>query len=384
MVNGRLATVVAAVVVSMTFLAGCASSSGGGPASSTSAGTSGGGAVQTQAKAKVAEYEKGPASYPGPTEPIMPGTGNAEVLACGNVAPVCQQQSAAAVDALRQMGWNSPPAVDGQLSPQVQGAFMDRAVQNHLDAVILIAVDVNTIKASVERAVGAGVIIMCTQCMSGPQWAGKVYDVTADFHGQGEIAAWKVVADKGEHAKVFGTVDTQFTAAVQKSNGLKDGITANCPACAVQVLPFLTANVAKPGPPEFTAFLASHPNGTVDYVVPHFDGLSTLITTTTHNAGRKDFLIGGMDGSPDGLNKLATANPPMAFDIAEPFTYEEWCAADLIARIKAKAPLWTGYDRMPSTLIDSTNSQRFLSQKPDSFPAPADYQATLLKYWGKS
>ena len=390
MVNRRFTVLAAAVAAATMVLAGCSSSSSSSGGSSTSsvsasaAAAGGSSSIQTEAKAKVAQYENLSVTYPGPTTPVNPGTGKAQVLSCGNTAPVCEQQSAYAVAALKAMGWSVPPATDGQTSPQVESAFMYRAIQQKDNAVILVAVNVNTIAASVQAAAAAGMTIMCTQCLSGPQWAGKVYDVTADFHAQGEIEAWKVIADKGDHAKVFGTTDPQFSSAVAKADGLKDGITADCPTCTITIMPFPSGTAAEPGPPEFTAFLASHPPGTVDYYVPHFDGLSVPIATTMQNAGRTDFLIGGTDGSTAGLNKLATADPPMAFDVVEAFTYEEWCAADLIARIKAKAPLWSGYSTMPSTLLDSTNIKHFLAMFPDESPAPAGYQAKFEKLWGKS
>ena len=390
MTNRRFAALAAAAAATTLVLVGCSSSGSSTGAGSTSTSTSStaaagsGSSVQTEAKAKVAQYENLKVTYPGPTTPVNPGTGKAEVLSCGNTAPVCEEQSADAVAALKAMGWTVPPATDGQTSPQVESAFMARAVQHKDNAVILIAVNVNTITASVQAAAAAGMTIMCTQCLSGPQWAGKVYDVTVDFHAQGEIEAWKVIADKGDHAKVFGTTDPQFSSAAAKAQGLKDGITADCPTCSITITPFPSSTAAEPGPPEFTAFLAAHPPGTVDYYVPHFDGLSVPIATTMKNAGRTDFLIGGTDGSTAGLNKLATADPPMAFDVVEPFTYEEWCAADLIARIKAKAPLWSGYGTMPSTLLDSTNIKQFLAEFPDESPAPAGYQANFEKLWGKS
>lgn len=385
-----LVALVAAFAAGAVVLAGCSSGSSGasqGPStpaasSSSSASSAGGSDLQTQAKAKVAGYEAFSKTYPGPTTPVNPGTGKAEVLSCG--AGACVEQSAVAVTALRKLGWTVPPYTDGQFSPAVESAFMNRAVQHRDDAVILVAVDVNTIQASVQAAVSAGMIIMCTQCQSGSQWAGKVYDVTVNFHDQGEVEAWKVIADKGDKAKVFGTQDPQFSQSVAKGQGLKDGITSDCPTCTVEISTFPSGTASQAGPPEFTAFLASHPVGTVDYYVPHFDGLSVPVVKTTQNAGRTDFLIGGTDGSDGGINTLATSNPPMAFDVVEPFTYEEWCAADLIARIKTKASVWTGYDAMPSTLVDSSNITQFLATYPDKSPTPADYQANFLKLWGKS
>jgi ABC-type sugar transport system substrate-binding protein len=391
MISRRLAAALAAVAATSVVLAGCSSSSGGSSKSSSaassnsSASSSGGSSLQDQAKAKAIQYEAGPSTYPGPgpTDTVNPGTGKAAVLVCGNAAPVCASQGAIAVDALTKMGWTVGSPVDGQFSPQVEGAFMDRAVQQKLDAVILVAPDVNTFAAQTEAAAAAGVKILCVQCLSGAKWKDKVWDVTSDFYAQGQMAAWKQIADKGDHAKVFAFGDKQFSSSMSKAHGVVDGIHQDCPSCTADLLAFTAADASKPGPPSFTAFLASHPVGTVDYFQPHYDGLAVTVTKTTQNAGRTDFLIGATDGDPAALKVMATSNPPFAFDIAEPFSYEEWVAADIIARLKAGSTLYTGYDKMPSTLIDSTNVKKFLAQA-DAFPAPADYQAKFLKLWGKA
>src|SRR5579863_9889565 len=160
MANRRFTALAAALAAATLVLVGCSSSSSGDSSTSstsTSSTAAGGGSssIQAEAKAKVAQYENLAASYPGPTTPVNPGTGKAEVLSCGNTAPVCEQQSALAVTALKAMGWSAPPATDGQTSPQVESAFMYRAIQHKDNAVILIAVNVNTIAASVQAAAAA-------------------------------------------------------------------------------------------------------------------------------------------------------------------------------------------------------------------------------------
>ena len=384
MIRRRVAALLAAATVSVVVLAGCTTGppeqSGGTPGASNAAAPS---ALQEQAKTKVAEMEAGPSKYPGPAEAFDPGAGRAGVLVCANAFPVCAAQGVIAADALTKMGWQVDAPVDGQFSPQVEGAFMDRAAQQKLDAVILVAPDVNTFAAQTEAAAAAGVKIIWVQCLSGERWKGKVWDVTSDFYAQGQMASWKIIADKGDKAKVFAFGDKQFSSSMSKANGVVDGVRQNCPTCTSDLLPYTAADTSKPGPPSFSAFLASHSEGTVDYVVPHYDGLAVTMTKTTQNAGRTDFLIGSTDGDPAALKVMATTNPPFAFDVAEPFSYEEWVAADIAGRLKAGKPIYEGYDKMPSTLIDSVNVDKFLAQ-PDPFPAPANYQATFLKYWSKS
>ena len=95
MTNRRFAALAAAAAATTLVLVGCSSSGSSSGAGSTSTSTSStaaagsGSSVQTEAKAKVAQYENLKVTYPGPTTPVNPGTGKAEVLSCGNTAPVC-------------------------------------------------------------------------------------------------------------------------------------------------------------------------------------------------------------------------------------------------------------------------------------------------------
>jgi hypothetical protein len=73
----------------------------------------------------------------------------------------------------------------------------------------------------------------------------------------------------------------------------------------------------------------------------------------------------------------------MDFIVAEPYNYAAWASADLLGRIKAGVPLWEGYDKIDSTLIDSSNVQKYLDQEPDHFPGPPDYRAKLTALWQK-
>lgn len=119
MVNRRLAALAAAVAATTMVLAGCSSSSSSGGTSTSSTSTSstaanGSSSIQTEAKAKAAQYENLSVTYPGPTTPVNPGTGKAEVLSCGNTAPVCEEQSAHAVAALKAMGWSAPRPPTGR------------------------------------------------------------------------------------------------------------------------------------------------------------------------------------------------------------------------------------------------------------------------------
>ncbi|WP_182481521.1 sugar ABC transporter substrate-binding protein [Nocardioides immobilis] len=379
MTNRRIAAAAASFAALSAVLAGC----GLGTAGDDSEGGSSGevSELQETAQERVEELRQGPATYPGPTEPFDVVLGKAVVIQCGSGAPICKEGGDEAVAALEAMGWETGPAVDQQFSPQVGSAAIDRAVADGVDGIIIIGSDVNPLKAAVNRALDADIAVLCATCASGPEWAGKVYDVTVNFYDQGVAAAWKVISEAGDDAKVHGFRDLAFLSATTRQVGLVETIEQECPDCEIEMEDFSAPEIAKPGPPQFSALLASNPQGTLDYVVGHYDGFAVAAAKTEKNAGRTDIKIGGYDGYTNGLEELASNNPPMDFIVAEAYNYHAWAAVDLLGRIKAGAPLWEDYDNMQSTLIDSTNVQQYLDQEPDHFPGPPNYRENLTELW---
>jgi ABC-type sugar transport system substrate-binding protein len=397
MAFGRFASAAAGLIAAALVVSACgggsssssssaAPDSGAAATSSAAAPAEAGSSLKEMAAAKVAEFAAGPASYPGPTDAFDPGTGKAAVMACGFAAPVCAEQAQFAVEALTAMGWEAGQPFDGEFSPLVQAGFIDRAVQDGLDGVVLVSVDVNTIKASIDRAIKAGLIITCTMCTSGPDYAGKVIDVVVDWDIQGQMAAWAILAENGEESKVVSFSDAAFAPPPLRAAGLEKALAENCATCTYELVQFATGSISKPGPPEFTAVMAQRAVGDITNVVAHYDGLGMAIAKTVVQAGREDISVGGYDGSPDAIAALMSDNPPYAFSVAEPYTYAEWAAADLMARTKAGLPLWADFDNLPSTLIIRANAQKYLDglPAPSTMPAPeGDWQGAFKQIWGK-
>jgi ABC-type sugar transport system substrate-binding protein len=284
------------------------------------------------------------------------------------------------------MGWTSGPPVDGQLSPQTWSGFIDRAVQDKLDGIVIVSIDVLTVKAAIDRVVAAGIPVACIACSSiGPEYKGKIISSTVDFVDQGVQGAWKVLSDAGADAKVATSVDEAYTSTVERAKGLTDTITANCSTCTTDTFKFATANIAKPGPPEWTGYLATHPEGTITNYVGHYDGMGMAAAKTLEQTGRSDITVGSYDGSPDVLAALVSQNPPYEFTVAEPYTYMTWSGVDQMARVARSAPLWDGIDHLPNTLITKENAQKYLdgNPTPSVFPAPpGDWQGNFKKLWG--
>jgi ribose transport system substrate-binding protein len=388
MISRRLAAAGAALAVVSALLAGCGSSSGSSTSATSGAASISAGDLQAKAQAKVAELLKGPKSWPGPTQAFRPGAGKAAVMACGFAATICAENAGYAVQAIKAMGWSSGPPVDGQLSPQVQSGFIDRAVQDKLDAILIVSVDILTLKAAIDRAVAAHLPIACIMCSSiGPEYTGKVINVTVDFTDQGTQGAWKLLADSGGNAKVVTSVDDAYLSTQERAKGLTDTIKANCPNCKIDTFKFPTADIAKPGPPEWTGYLASHPKGTITNYVGHYDGMGMAVAKTNVQVGRTEIKVGSYDGSPENVTALVSQKPPYQFVVAEPYTFATWSGVDLMARVARGAPLWPGYDKLPNQLITKENAQTFLNgmPAPSIFPAPpGDWQGAIEKLWTKA
>ena len=383
-VGRKLTSVAAAVVATTALLAGCGS---GSTANNTAAGSSSGGSsdVQATARDKLAEFKKVPTNWVGGTDAFHPGAGKAAVMGCGAAAAICTQMGDVAVEALHAMGWESGPAVDGQFSPLVEAGFIDRAVQDHLDGVVLISVNVNTIKNSVDRAVQAGVGITCVVCASGPQWKGKVIDVGPDYVQQGQMAAWEILASTGDKAKVVTFIDKQFDPPQAYGKALGDTITKNCPACTFDAISISGANAGKPGPPEWSAYLSSHPKGTITDVVGEYDAYALTVSKTNSQAGRDEIRVGGYNGDKANLDAMIAGKPRIDFTVAYGYVYYSWTAVDVLGRLKAHVPFKDGLDTQPNMLVQKDNAAELLKGNPApwTFPAPAgDWQGTYKKLWG--
>jgi ABC-type sugar transport system substrate-binding protein len=340
------------------------------------------GALQEEAEAKVAEYEKSPTEWPGPEKAFDPGEGTATVISCGFAAPVCATQAKDGVKAFEAMGWDAEPAKDGKLSAQTQAALVEEATQQKKTGILLVSVDLSSIKAAIDRAVESGVLIGCTMCVVSPEFleTGKVFNSEVNFITQGEIEAWAVLAKFGEKATIVQTNDEEFNPPPLRVEGFEKVVEEHCPECELETKPFLATEISKPGPPMFSALLSSEPSG-LDAVVAHYDGAGIAMAKTAQQSGRSEPLLYGYDGEEEGVLALKTQNPPYGASTAEAYTYSEWAAADQIARKAAGAPEWEGIEDLPSQLITPNNADEFLNPYHDPVPEGEWEKEYFEKYW---
>jgi ribose transport system substrate-binding protein len=364
----------------LVFAVGCGSDK-------KSSGSSGGGDTSAQAKsgkadagAAVAKFQQTTGiKWPQPTEAFDPGTGKVAIISCGNAGINCLQGSKDAQAAAKAMGWTPSPIFDGEFTPAKQAGFVQQAIQQKYDAIILVSMDANSIKAAIDAAVKAKIPIACVMCVN-PDFAGDVVDVSTGGVAEGEaIGSW-VAANAGK-GKILGFDDKSFPIVAERRANAIAKINEYCPDCTVEKLDFPTSDLSKAGAPTFTAALNANPPGTLDIVMAPYDPAAIPFAKAAEQQGRTDFKMTGYDASPDYLELIKKGTGGAAATTAVPFPYCSWGAMDQVARIKAGKAPWES-NRLPSVLVTKENADGF--GKFGFLTPDFDYQAKFKQLWGKA
>jgi ribose transport system substrate-binding protein len=356
---------------------GSGNSASSGSSSSSSSGSNG----QAEAQKLVPQLEKTTGvKWPQPTESFKPGTGKVAIISCGNVGINCLEGSKEAQVAAKAMGWTPSPIFDGQFTPAKQAGYVQQAIQQKYDGIVLVSIDANSIKAAVDAANKANIPVACVMCANAG-FSGKVMDVSTGGYSDGEAIGTWAAANSKAGSKIVAFDDKSFPiVAVRRQNAMAK-LSQYCPTCQIEKTDFPTTDLSKPGPPTFTALLSSHPSGSMSIVMAPYDPMAIPAAKTATQQGRTDFQMSGYDASPEYLQLIAKGGSPAAATAAVPFPYCAWGAVDQVARVHAGKQPWKS-DRLPAVLVTKDNATQF--GKFGFFTPDFDYQAMFKKLWGQS
>lgn len=386
-----------AVFVALTLtglLAACSSSGAAGGASEAPASAAASAAASAdasadpnteasgleQAKTEAARYQDTAGLvYPEPPGANDPGVGKVAIISCGQTGIGCQQMSAFAVDAAKAAGWEPSEVLDGLFDPSVQAKYVQQAVNEGYDAIILASIDAASISAAIDAANQAGIPVACITCYN-PGFEGKVIDAAPNGEEGGVALATWITSNFEGKATVVGVDDKSFPIVGARMKGVQAGLAQYCPECTYSQIDFPTSELSQAGPPTWTGFLSANPEGTVDFVAGPYDFMSLPAAKTSAQAGRVTPLIGGFDAYTEFVTAIEKGDPATAVvTVAAPFEYSAWSAMDLVARAKAGADLWTA-NTMPSALVTKANASEFSK----GYLSPPFDTATFFKTsWGK-
>lgn len=390
-----------AALLAGLLLAGCG---GGGSSSSTTeaaaegetAGSSGGGsssfvAAVKEAKQEVAELET-PSSfeYPAPTEPVEPGNHKVAIISVGQNSPSGKSQTEYAEEAAKTMGWESE-TFDSEGNVAKYANYIGQVAQSgEFDALIIESLDVSNFKSAVEEALANNIVVSCiSACDVSGVLHNEITDTGQNYEKEGEGVGAYILANAGETPpKVVGVKSAQFPATVERIDGVEKYLKEHCPECEFSVgSDVLVEEVAEPGPPFWTAYLSSNPEGSAaeDYVQGLGDSAGTATQAKTEvQSGRHDITISGFDAFPEFVQLLTEGEKwPVGTTTTSAFEYEAWSAMDLAARQIAGVPIWKGANELPASLVTAKNVGDF--KNPQNFvpPEQANFKQTFAKLWGK-
>lgn len=366
----------AGVALALTLgiaLSGC-SSSGSADTAGDSAGDA---AAVDAAKTKVAEYSSAEQDFPMPTEAFDPGKHSAAVIAMGSAAAVVQENAQHAVDAFKSMDWTVSGPLDGEFSPPVTGGLIESAVEQGVDAIVMVSVNVEDASESVQKALDAGVAVSCVMCPENGDFAdaGVMY-ATIDFKAQGEILGWAMIDQSDGAGTILSSDDPGSRATVARADGVRKTVEENCPECTIlDDLAIPSADGSKPGPPQWSAFLNANPSGVSD-VASMADVVGVPMAKTLMDVGRTDIRMYGYDADPEAIDMIRQGDTPYTGTVALPYHWADWAAVDLVARQVAGASTWDA-STLPMRLITADNVDDFTE-----FAPAGDWQNEFKTLWG--
>ena len=379
----------AAFLIAMVFVtAACGSDDSSDSAAGGDAGTqaTAGGDGTADAKALEEKFSKlTGVKYPQPTEPVEPGKRKLAIISCGNAASACLNGGKAAKEAAEAIGWESTDVLDGKLTPSVVSGQINDAVERGYDAILIFSFDVGAVKAAVDKAVAKDVKIACVVCVGNDPESG-VWDVGTNGTVDGEAIGAHIAANADPDAKALVYDDPAYPAVKRRIAGVKEVIGKYRSDIEIEAHDVATADLAKPGPPFFTAALSSNPKGSLDWVVAPYGTIAQPMLKTLVDQGRTEIKVASFDGITANTDQLAKADSPYVADTAAAFSYFSWAAVDVLARVLAEQDVWDGHNEMPIALLTKDNIADAALDKESGFfePTDFDYKAMLKKLWGVS
>lgn len=386
----RLLTAALLLVVLGIVAAGCGSS-GSGTSSESTAAESGGGeessstAGKEEAEEFVAEHSslKGLKFPEPPNEPYDAGSGRMGIVTCGTAGAGCLGMAKQAVAATEAAGWEPSEIGDGKFTPSVQAGIIQKFVQEGVDGITIVSIDLASVKSAVDAAEKAGIPMSCVSCTPSPGFepTSPVPLLTVPGDVGGEYLGNYIVANSEPGAHILQFRDKAFPIMIERGDQVKKTIEEKCDECSYEEQQISTEELTKPGPPYFTAALAAHPEGELEWAFVASDTYNIPAVKTAVQQGR-NVKIAGIDGEPAFFEEMQSSPEVAKASVWAPFNYSAWAAVDEVIRVKAGKEVWNGYD-MPTAFVDTPEEvEEVLAQAPNYYSPPDfDYEAMFKKLW---
>jgi ribose transport system substrate-binding protein len=382
--TGRLRFAVTVVMLAAVVVAlGACGSSSKSSSSGSSNGSGGESNISSFEQKLNAAKATEPSHWEGPTEKVTPPkTFKVAGITCSSQLEGCLTPIKGAQDAAKELGW-SFETYDGEGNPTVFTKRIQQAVANHVNAIILSAVNGTVVKPALEEAKHNGIIVISTSNGTAPGEQGYAVDTSPNLIDIGKaVGDWFVVDSKGK-AVVQPFLDKEF----QSNNDFTEGILAElkeCSGCTTKsTVPFVATDVGSKLGPATTANLRQNPD--VNYFYSTYDPAMAEQVAAVSQAGLSVKSCSQL-GDAQNLGFIR-AGHVQACDGAWDNEYEGYATIDQIIRLATHKPLAVAKNQpdrfkygenIPWVLLEKSN----LPAGNKTFRAAFDYISEYRKLWG--
>jgi ribose transport system substrate-binding protein len=341
--NGSTLLIAASIALGV---AACGGSNNHATSASSTQGTSAA-ATPTNAASttgpQLAALYKGDLGTPPASGPTAAKGKKILILSCGQQVPSCSTASAGAVAAANAIGWNVG-VFDGKFNPATYGSGVEQAISEHVNGIIVDAVDCASVKPQLEQARKAGIKIVAVgsfDCNDPSIGGPKLFDggllttgtrtPAEDTIKYGELEARFAAAKQGGKANVILFKLDAFLATKYIREGLELGF-KQCPGCKiVDEVPLAPSDIGPALQQKVQSALLQYPQANT--VMSDFDALLLAgVQAGVRAAGRGNAvkLFGAEGFTPDAdFAREGQDAGGIAFDS----TWYGWAAVDILNRI---------------------------------------------------
>lgn len=380
----------AAAACSSSATSGSSNATSGSSSSATAANTSGAAASGLAKAQEVLASVESPSTvtFPAPDTPVNPGGHKVAVIATGLGNAGASTMAPYVTQAIKAIGWTSPPVYDGKFTTSTQAQDIADALNAGAQALFLIGITPATVQSALAPALSKKMPIICLNC-GGPSDAGNlpgVEYVEDSTSLAGQLQAAEVTVLSGGHGTVALFNDPEFPQVADRYNAALAALKIYCPKCSIITQDITIAQTLAPGAPQFTGFLTAHPAGTIDYIITPYDAASAVWAQAAAQAGRTDIKFVGYGALPPFYGYIAAGSPSgAAASVAPPLPYYGWAGVDEAARVFDHLPTWSAID-LPDAVVTHSNASTFAAfAKANggvaSF-APSNFESKFKQLWG--
>jgi ribose transport system substrate-binding protein len=279
----------------------------------------GGGNIVTQAKARLAKLAKPTDAKGKPTStPKWKRGERIWIISCDQTLVGCSLPAASTQKAVKVVGWKVT-VFDGKSNPALYAQGVNQAIAAGADAIILDSTDCNFVKAPLEQARRAHIVVFgydVIDCSDPGAGGGKrMLDFTALPKGYktypqfirdwGRMKADYLIAKTNGHAKVITSTERDILSIDYEGQAIRAEL-AKCSGCKVVAnVDFTLADYANDGVfKKFQTALTEHPEANATAALYDNEVLGA-IAPALQAAGRvRNFVVAGGEGYPANLQLM--------------------------------------------------------------------------------